>query len=57
MANSSSGFLGLSFAGLLGTVLFIVLAYDVITNWQGATAVENSTFSGGTSMIKALQGR
>ena len=55
--SSSSGPMGLSFAGVLGTILFIVLAYDLITKWQGATAIESTTFSGGTSMIKALQGR
>lgn len=49
--------MGLSFAGILGTVLFIILAYDILTNWQGAVAVEGTTFSGGTNMIKALQGR
>lgn len=54
---SKSGPLGLSFTGLLGTVLFVILAYDIINKWQGAQAIEGTTFSGGTSMIKALQGR
>lgn len=51
------GALGLSFAGWVGTILFVVLAYDILTNWQGATAIENSTFSGSTTLVKALEGR
>lgn len=43
--------------GIIGTILFIVLAYDVLKNWQGATSIENSSFSGGVNVIKALQGR
>jgi hypothetical protein len=43
--------------GIIALVLFVVLAYDVLKNWQGATSIENSTLSGGTNMIKALQGR
>lgn len=54
---ASKGPLGLSFGGWVGTILFIVLAYDILTNWQGATAIENSTFSGGTTLVKALEGR
>jgi len=56
-ARRSGGMLGLSFAGWIGTVLFIVLAYDILTNWQGAVAIENASFSGGVSGIKALEGR
>ena len=43
--------------GILGTVLFIVLVYDIVKNWQGATSIENSSFTGGVNVIKALQGR
>lgn len=43
--------------GIVGTILFIVLAYNILRNWQGAVAVENSSFTGGTNLIKALQGR
>lgn len=57
MAQGGRAMLGLSFAGWIGTILFIVLAYDILTNWQGAVAIENSSFSGGTTMIKALEGR
>ncbi len=48
---------GLSFAGWIGTILFVVLAYDILTNWQGATAIEGGAFTGGTTLIKALEGR
>lgn len=54
---AKSGMLGLSFAGWIGTILFIVLAYDILTNWQGAVAIENSSMTGGVAMVKALQGR
>jgi hypothetical protein len=43
--------------GIIGTILFIVLAYDILKNFQGATAIENSSFTGGVNTIKALQGR
>jgi len=49
--------LGLSFAGWLGTILFIVLVYDIIKNYQGSTAVENATFKGGVGLIHALEGK
>lgn len=54
---AKTGPMGLSFAGWVGTILFIVLAYDILTNWQGSVAIENSTFSGSTTLIKALEGR
>lgn len=53
----SGGFLGLSFAGYLGTALFIVLAYDIMKNWQGGVAIENASFSGAVNVFKALEGR
>jgi hypothetical protein len=43
--------------GIIALILFIVLAYDVLKNWVGATSIENSSFTGGVNMIKALQGR
>lgn len=43
--------------GIIGTILFIVLAYDILRNWQGAVAIENSSLGGGVGVIKALQGR
>lgn len=49
--------LGLSFAGWLGTMLFIVLIYDILKNYQGAVAVENATFSGGSGIFRTLEGR
>ena len=49
--------LGLSFAGTIGLILFIVLAYDILKNWQGAVGIENSTFSGGVNVLKVLEGR
>lgn len=49
--------LGLSFAGWLGTMLFIILIYDIVKNWQGSVAVENATFAGGSTIFKTLEGR
>ncbi len=43
--------------GIIGTILFIVLVYDLVRNFQGAVAIENSSFTGGIGAIKALQGR
>ena len=43
--------------GIIGAMLFIVLAYNVLRNWQGATSLTNSAFTGGVNTIKALQGR
>jgi len=43
--------------GIIGTILFVVLAYNILRNYQGAVAVTNSGFSGSVNMIKALQGR
>ena len=54
---TKSGFLGLSFAGWMGTILFIILAYDILDHWQGAVAIEGTTGSTGIGLIKALQGR
>ena len=54
---AKSGPMGLSFAGWVGTILFIVLAYDILTNWQAATSIENSTFSGSVNLIKSLEGK
>jgi hypothetical protein len=43
--------------GIVGTILFIVFAYNILKNFQGAVAVENSSLTGGIGIIKALQGR
>jgi hypothetical protein len=43
--------------GLIGAGLFIILAYNILRNWQGAVAIENSSLSGGAQLVKALQGR
>ena len=43
--------------GIVGTILFIILAYNVLRNYQGAVAITNSSLTGGTNLIKALQGR
>lgn len=49
--------LGLKFTEWIGTILFIVLVYDIVTNWQGAVAIENSGWSAGVTMIHALEGQ
>lgn len=46
-----------SFAGWLGLILFVVLAYDVLKAWQGSVAIENATFKGGIGVIHALEGK
>jgi hypothetical protein len=43
--------------GIVGTILFIIFAYNILRNWQGATSIENSSLTGGVNVIKALQGR
>jgi hypothetical protein len=43
--------------GIIGTILFIVLAYNILKNYQGAVAITNSSLTGGANVIKALQGR
>jgi len=43
--------------GIIGTILFVVLVYNFLKNFQGAVAIENSSFTGGVNAIKALQGR
>jgi hypothetical protein len=43
--------------GIIGTILFIVLAYNILRNYQGAVAITNASLTGGTGVIKALQGR
>jgi hypothetical protein len=43
--------------GIAGTILFVVFAYNIFKNYQGAVAVENSSLTGGIGIIKALQGR
>jgi hypothetical protein len=43
--------------GLIGTALFIIFAYNILKNWQGATSITNSSLTGGVNLVKALQGR
>lgn len=46
-----------NWVSIIAFILLIVLAYNILRNWQGAVAITNSTFTGGANTIKALQGR
>lgn len=47
----------LSVAGIIGFILAIVLVYDILQNYKGAVAIENSSASGSVSILKVLEGR
>jgi hypothetical protein len=43
--------------GLVGTALFIIFAYNILKNWNGAVGIENSTAKGAIGLVGALQGK
>lgn len=43
--------------GIVALVLFVILMYNVLKNWQGGTSLVNAGFTGGVNMTRALEGR
>lgn len=42
---------------ILAGMVFLIAAYLVFTNWQGANALLRTVFGGTASLTKTLQGR
>lgn len=48
---------GDGWVGIVGLILFVVLAYDILKQWNGSVGILNAGFTGSVNTIKALQGR
>ena len=49
--------MGLNLGSVMAGIGFLIFAFLVLNNWQGANALLGTTATGGGAIIKDLQGR